>query len=140
VNLTGNQMVDLLPANLADSVPHLDAFETACPIPYTTQGYVRRAVAEGETTLTTISVDGVPAWKLGWRRTNDGGVWIDLCQSIAPGCDFRHAVKAAEHLARQCGAHYLRFATHRAGMARLTRGLGYTPEAVVLSKDLKPRQ
>jgi hypothetical protein len=140
VKLSSEQCIELVRSNLIESGMHLDEFETACPIPYTRPGYTRRAVAEGETTLTTVTVDGQPAWTLGWRRTNDGGFWIDLCQSIQRGFDFRHALQAAEHLARQSGAHYLRFATHRAGMARLCRSVGYTAEAVVLSKPLPPSQ
>jgi hypothetical protein len=136
VKLSAEKLVECLPASLPDAIKHLAGFETACPISFASPGYVRRAILEGETTVNVLAVDGTPAFLLGWRITADGGLWVDLCQSLHTGHDFAHVIKGAEMIARNHAARYIRFATHRAGLARRCQSFGYVPESLVLTKGL----
>jgi hypothetical protein len=136
VKLTANQCIQILPAELSEATRYMDAFEVACPVLFREPGRLKRALAEGWMRISTVLVDGRPAWLLGWQLTDDAGLWVHIAQTAAAGVPFSTLDGALDALADKVGARYIRFATHRRGLARRAQSLGYTPEAVILTKGI----
>lgn len=135
--LNPEQIIDLLPVNVAEADPILKEFEAAAPIECRTPGYCKRLVQEGFMTLTLVKWEGKRAYLLGWHITADHGFLLDLVQTLHSGCPMPVGIEATEELARKQGARYIRWTTLRKGIAKsLADRYGYQPEAVILTKVL----
>lgn len=129
-------MIEMLPADAESIDKGLAAFELTAPILCREPGHLKRMVDEGFIEVSTLAVDGKPAYLVGWHQTPDGGFWFDLVQRIGPAVPNATIAAVVEAMARKRKAPYLRWLTYRAGIARWAQQEGFTPEAIILTKTL----
>jgi len=134
--LTPAQLIELLPVepDLEDFA--LSRFEMLTPTEWRQPGFCRAAVAAGWTQPLQVNVNGKPAYVLTYRVTSDGGLWIDICQSLASGVAYEALAKAVDQLARKMQRRYIRFTTARRGIVKSAVAYGYQPEAVMMGKGV----
>lgn len=132
--LAPNEMVSLLPAEIAEATADLLRFESLTPTIARAPGDVVAAVQSGSIKAVTVSVNAVPAYLLGFHLSRDGGLWIDIAQTLDSTATFAALNEAIHHLARTHQARYTRLTTARRGLVRVCQAFGFTPEAVLLTR------
>lgn len=130
------QLIDLLPEELPAM---LKAFEFAAPIMARKPGAIKRMIDEGflHTCKLVDTAVGIDSHMVCWHLSADGGFWLDVLLALNPN-PLPHGVviKTMEGFAIAKGANYIRWVTMRKGIVRWAHQAGYTPEAVILTKEL----
>lgn len=134
--LCENELVELLPATPEASAEPLRAFEQVTPTDFRDPGFLKRAIDEGWTNPAFVCVADVPVYFLTYRLTDDGGLWIDILQSMNRGGTLAQVNAAVEHLAREKNRRYIRMTTKRRGLLVESARFGFKPEAVLLVKGV----
>lgn len=129
-------LIEMLPATPDDIERGLLTFEHVAPVEFRSPGFIRYAIKEGWTRPEVVGVDGRRQYLITWHPANDGGFFVDIAQSLAPGGNIGFICAAMDGLAARQRAPYIRFATKRRGLARAVAPYGYTPEAVLCVKGL----
>lgn len=134
--LTENEVIKVLPVEdelLGDA---LVQFECSAPVLCRKPGYIKTLIAEGWMKTAQINFNNRPVYVIGWHLTTDGGLWVDIVQSLCSGISMEILYSGIEHLARAQNAVYVRWITMRKGLVRFVRSKGYVAEAVLLTKIL----
>lgn len=134
--ISANECVELLPASAEVVAAGLVRFEDLISTRFWKRGDCKRMIDEGWITAKVIAINDTPAYLLGYHFTDDGGMWIDLLQSLVPKADGAAANVAIDMIAAQAGRRYIRFYTARRGLVQFQQRFGYLPEAVLLTKAL----
>jgi len=112
------------------------SFDTAAPVLCREPGYCRELMAEGWISPIKVEWNDSPAYILGFRMTNDRGLWIEIAQTLNGGAPMEVLVKGVSLLADRQRARYVRFLTMRRGLVSIAQQHGYHAEAVLLTKPL----
>lgn len=134
--LVPTDLVELLPADPDFTAATLLRFEDLTPTLARTPGDVLRWVQAGGSTPAIVSVNNVPAYLLCYRVTSDGGLFVDIAQTLDSTATLTALDAALRQLERKHQVKYTRFLTKRAGLAKIGQELGFTPEAVLLTRVL----
>ena len=134
--LAPDQLVELLQPTQKQLHDGLAAFEKIAPIMCRRPADLKHLVLEGWLNTNIVALNGRPAYLIGWHISADGGFWFDLIQTLYSGLQHEVCHALVEKLARQKGCRYMRMSTYRAGVVKWAEQLGYTPEAVILTKTL----
>ena len=132
------QLVDLLTDDGGALSDVLQKFERVICVSnkFWRPGNCKRLMLEGFIRPAVVSVDQVPAYLLGFHKSDDGGLWIDIAQTLDQGGRYPDLIAGIEKLARLEGCNHVRFFTSRRGVAERTRQAGFQVEAVLLTKAL----
>lgn len=134
--MTPTQLVELLPADPATADAALRQFEALTPLGFREPGQMRRLVEEGFTIPTVIAVRDVPSYLLTYHLTPDGGLFIDVAQTLKGSeATFADWAVGVNQLAAREGSRYIRFTTKRRGLAAISQPYGFTPISVVMGKE-----
>lgn len=133
MKLSPDNLIALLPADTETLPEILRVFEDTVPTEFASPGFLVEAVREGWTKPVTISVNNVPAYLVTFHLSPDGGLWIDVVQSLSP---VSHGVLAGgiEQLAKANGCRYARCATRKRGVVRIAEKMGFRADAVIMTK------
>jgi hypothetical protein len=134
--LKPDELIELLPATPQQLTDLLAKFELAAPILCREPGYVKHLAAEGWIENSIVAIGGRQAFLIGWHITPDQGFWFDVVITLHTGAPYTACVEAVEQLARQRRCKYIRWVTLRRGIVKWAQDLGYTAEAVILTKKL----
>ena len=135
--ITPSEAVAVLPAEKSVCDAALLRFEDLISTQFWSQGDCKRMIDEGWIQTATVCVSEVPAYLLGYHFTDDGGLWIDIAQSLPGGTgDGRHLNQAIDMIAMKERRRYVRFYTARHGLVEFQRANGYEVEAVLLTKKI----
>lgn len=98
--------------------------------------YYIEMVARGEGRLFHVTADGAPVASTILRLDRDETGQVDLVVVALAGDGFgpdgiARLDRLLDKVAREHGAHVVRFHTHRAGLAKRARGLGYRQHYVM---------
>jgi len=132
--LTPKQLIELLPAGTLDLRPALKAFDDFAPLEFRSPGFLREAISEGWTTPQLVNVSGVPAYLLTYHLSTDGGLWIDVAQTLDADAPYAALIAGVDLLAQKHRAKYTRFLTKRRGIATVMQEHGFFPESVMMTK------
>ena len=134
--LTEPELLAVLPAEAGDARAALCRFDDVLPSDLRDPGVCLRAYLEDVIQGSTVFVNGEKAHVLFHHRTFDGGLYIDLAQTIRPSGGVAEIFAGVERLAQNLGAKYVLFATVRRGLCATAQRLGYTVQSVNLLKGL----
>lgn len=139
-HLTKEEMIALIPLDENDQAEitrQAESFEAISPVFSRQKGYLANAQKRGLCQVTQVQFEGKAAYMAWWHISNDGGFWVNACQSYGlPGVSIDVAYVAAEMMARKVGARYIRMMTTRAGVIASAKACGYEVEGVIIVKPL----
>lgn len=97
--------------------------------------YYRTAFTEGWSNPSTVWKDGKQAGVVGWHRTMDGGLWLDMAVAFEPLNDPEISWRALAILEAKERPRYTRLLTMRRGMVHAATRHGFTPLAVLCERE-----
>lgn len=112
------------------------AFDEVLPFEFRRPGEVLRAVKEGFLEQSDVAVNGAHAMTLLHHCTIDGGLAVDVAQTVRREGNCLTLFAAADEIARQKQCRYVTFHTARRGMVRLAMRCGYRPDYVGMVKGI----
>ena len=133
--ISQKQLIELLPAK-EPTDDLLRAFESFTPMEFRQPGHCARMVRNGLTQPLTVSFDSIPAFLITYHITDDGGLWLDIAQTLRSGAPTAALVDALDLLAKQTCSRYVRFSTKRRGLVKLGNLNGYKAEGVIMCKEV----
>jgi hypothetical protein len=133
--LAANDLISMLPAEPDFTERTLLRFESLTPTVAREPGEIVRWIQSGGSKPVVVSVNNVPAYLLCYRVTGDGGLFVDIAQTLDSSASISALNEAVGQLETQHAVRYTRFLTKRAGLAKIAETLGFTPEAILLTRE-----
>lgn len=134
--LSERQLIELMIGE-QPSTESLRAFESVLSTEFLQPGHFARMINEGHLQSARVHFNGAAAFDLAYHLTDDGGLWIDLVQTLHSGAPTSALFESVDLLAKHHAVRYIRFTTPRRGLVELAKNAGYRAESVMVCKEVR---
>jgi hypothetical protein len=132
--ISPDQLIELLPAEPGDIATAQARLDSS--VVFRNQDRMREAVAEGWVHGEIITINGQKAYFVCWNKTFDGGLWLNVAQTLGTHANSPELFHGCEMLAHRERCSYVRFTTSRRALVRVAQSYGYKPDAVLMTKEI----